>query len=175
MYRRPPIFQQLPPTPPAPSTCTGSNVGLDAEELQTCFRFTRERFPEHVLEEAAWQGGCSYTTLLRVKANPVMDSSREPAEPEFVVQIRPERHAITPSIGRYAREWYADLAPEFEELDWFVPTRTIAMYQVCRMSLLPGTRLSEVLPKTSSVDVATRGRLRSVLEGLAGFHASSWE
>jgi len=142
--------------------------GLSANDWQACLSFIQERYPDCVVEEARCQGGCSYTVLLRRRTIRRDHDADGDSLEAFIVQIRPAKHAISPSIARDARVWYGELAPLFEELI------VRAGVQICRMSLLPGVRLSDVLPTANTVDDRSRQQLQTLLDSLVDFHACAW-
>lgn len=107
------------------------------------------------------------------------------AEEHLIVQFRPRRFAVPLVLANRAREIFTPLAPWIRECessspeveDLGFPVRDMDL-QICEMEFLPGTRLSELLPDSSRGQVLHPGlmqNLRTLLSGLADFHARAWE
>ncbi|KAK1751837.1 hypothetical protein QBC47DRAFT_391153 [Echria macrotheca] len=108
-----------------------------------CHAFCRERYPTSTIRELSSQGHCSYTLHLATDG-----------QEKFIIQFRPENHAVDDEVARLARCVYKDLAPQIIRLgvvplDYYseegenkVSSDLIAYY----MSLIPGVPLSSSFP-----------------------------
>lgn len=104
------------------------------------------------------QGGCSFTLLI----------TRE-KRGDLVLQFRHARYALDLEIARRAREVYGHLAPLTTRRGRLKREGSRTKLQVLEMSLVPGIRLSEVLPKTRSLNDEALAKLTRLLEALASF------
>lgn len=146
--------------------------GLSTDDWKTCLDFVKERSGECVVEETESQGACSWTLVVRPRTPLRVVRAFEDGG-DGIVQFRPLKHAISPSIARDARAWYGSLVPEFEELE-SLSLRRSAVIQVSRMSFMPGKRLKDLQPRSNQLDGLTQKRLSTMVICLADFHARAW-
>lgn len=161
-----------------PSACAlppfFSRYGWTQQDWQNCVRFIETRYPEHHVDSDVSQGGCSYTIRLTPSSFP--SGAAGNGRQSFVLQFRPRVFALSTITASNATEWYPTLAPSVAEICGFSSSSSSKTDEILlyRMSLIPGVRLSDLLPQQSSLTVEQDQRYRALLDDLASFHAGAW-
>lgn len=156
----PPFFQQC---------------GWSLRDWQNCVRFVVKRYPGYRIDEDISQGGCSYTIKLTPRpASQGGGSSPLNDDKSFILQCRPAAFALSSSTIQAADEWYPTFVPSVEEIQRFRPSYNGGEIIFYRMSLIPGRRLSDLLPRRPSLPSDVMGKYHTLLNDLAAFIARAW-
>nr|POE86497.1 hypothetical protein CFP56_46681 [Quercus suber] len=142
-------------------------------DVQALFlKLIRATHPCHDVQPLETQGGCSFTLLCIPSVTPA--GSHRAAS--FILQIRPLRFAIPLPLMRHAQQIHSSLVAQVEELP-SSPTLGCGDMQITQTSVLPGVRLSELLPRLSQTTMlrpTTTNKMKTLLSDLAAFHARAW-
>ncbi|KAF2442834.1 hypothetical protein P171DRAFT_464572 [Karstenula rhodostoma CBS 690.94] len=136
-----------------------SRMGLQNDDRDVCVRTIQELYPEYTVEEFGDQGYCSFTVLLSPRPSSYGNSG------EYIVQVRPEQHALDGGIAEAARKTYGGLAPKMRDLECKLPGEL----QAVEMERLTGVLLSKVDLENESWEKQVR-----LVESFARCVASAW-
>jgi len=150
------------------STGTGGRASRrddDDQGWKDCHDYAGTLYPDATeIKPVEHQGACSYTLLVS------QHSTEEKNQQQgLILQFRPVRYALDHDIARRAREVYGELAPVTSSRGRLRRKGPHMSCQVLEMSLVPGIRLSETLPKTKVLADRDLASLHTLLEGLASF------
>lgn len=125
------------------------SVGKSAE--QACYEFAKSLFPDaECIKPVEYQGGCSYSMLVQLHDPGSRAVDGEDRAVSKIVQFRDARFDFDITMVRKASSWYGSLVPT-------ILARGLAVIlgenkSVYEMNLIPGSRLSELLPRVSKLE-----------------------
>lgn len=136
-----------------------SRMGLQDDDRDVCVRAIQELYPGYTVEEFGDQGYCSFTLLVLPRPGSTGNSGG------YIVQIRPEQHALDGGVAEVARKTYGGLAPGMRVSECKLP----GGLQAVGMDRLTGMPLSKV-------DLGGRSWENHVrlVESFAKFVARAW-
>lgn len=152
------------------------NNALFHRDVETCYAFAAEHFPNQPVQEAAQQGGCAFTLVTHSVRGETFDwatGQDNEADERTIIQFRLLKHAIPVEMAVTASRIYSPLAPKTRELGRVTVGNGVSL-QVCAMSCIPGERFSELQPKTPTLSASDLERYRGLMRSLSTFFAKAW-
>lgn len=146
---------------------------LDFQDVETCLELVHQYYAGCPIQELDCQGGCSWTLLVLPSRSCSIQPTSALESNGGIVQFRPPRHAIDITIARDTQRWYGHLAPDVVELGQIYVGQGVNLIGY-EMSLIPGTRFSDVQPRSQRLDRSCLSRYVTLLESLADFYAITW-
>ncbi|KAF2874012.1 hypothetical protein BDV95DRAFT_487611 [Massariosphaeria phaeospora] len=147
-------------------------MGLQEQDRGVFLRAVRDMYPGRRVEKVGEQGYCSFTVVVAPWVDDCLSRAKQEdqADGAFIVQLRPDQHALDLYITRDARKTYGDFAPRIQGLECALPGRLRAY----RMDKMEGVLLSHCQPRTQRLDEEQRKKLVNLVESFATFIACSW-
>lgn len=112
------------------------------------------------------QGFCSYTLT-------AVASIGHGETAQIIIQFRPAKFALDPSIAQDAKDVYGEYAPLTRELGHFVLSARQHL-QVTIQTCVPGIPYSQLLHKTETIDGAKYAEQKRLVTSFADFLARGW-
>lgn len=156
-------------------------MAMAVEDKSECIRAVERQYPGCAVDEFHEQGGCSYTLRVSCSIDISEDlkttghdqhdrSSQNSYCAPFIVQIRPEQHALDLRIAQKARDLYPTLAPDIRSLELRLPDRLHAY----EMEMMHGTRLNRLLHNTRIADSISYKKHANLVKSFAAIIAQGW-
>lgn len=149
------------------------NNGLSSQDLTKCLDFINDCLSGHAHKPLIEQGGCSFTLVAKNERCDSPVEGQDVDSAKTIIQLRLARHAVNMSLAVEASRIFAPLVPRTSELGR-IHVDNGGLLQCCTMSFMPGTTVSDLLPKSKTLSALEIERMRTLVVSFAQFYARSY-
>lgn len=147
------------------SSARGSDRNENEKDRKQYLDHASTLYPDATeMTPVQYQGGCSYTLLVSQRGSNTPEKRQD-----VILQFRPVQYALDLDLAKRAREIYGELAPITRSRGRLRRNGPRASCQVLEMGVVPGVRLSQVLPRSKELSKQDVKKLRYLLDNLASF------
>ncbi|KAF2728597.1 hypothetical protein EJ04DRAFT_91550 [Polyplosphaeria fusca] len=153
-------------------------MGLQDEDQGRCLRVIQEAYPEHTVGILNQQGYCSFTVIVYLHALALGTEDEEVSNSQsgssatktWILQIRPQQHALDLNIIDAAIQAYGPAAPRTRLLNCRLPSNLAAF----ELDFVSGRAYSRCQLRTRDIDPLMLHKHIMLVESFASLMARSW-